>query len=386
MILPRATAAATALFFIVMFPSCASRNNDVTLLCLSSGSAPRFKQDILQTMALPRGGEIQFRYRDYLIPVDIQQRLESRTLDGVSVLLAYDDYDSAQTDPSGYGLVLPLRYGKLIDSTRVDNIYTLRFELEEFAKTDSVENLQKQLPPERRHLDPSDLNKKKAIGSLCLELPHGFQWAAPSIEISEWRKTITELAKHGDFKDQTYFLNIVGIFGRGSATPVELKNGESILSSENEYELKLFYVNPTWDRSRQEVQRLKVAATDSWLKVESPPVSLDSPYDLAPIRLRTPDPGLNDQRTLIMVHDRDPIQGSARLPVELYVPLTVKGTFRKRLAFGFILGILLTCQQMIAIFSSKELRYSKVLLFIAALVVGVGTGILLALGLPKPGG
>lgn len=377
----RRTALSILFFSVATFPGCGSRTKDITLLCLGSGKTIRFKQDTLQTMALPSGAEIQFRYTDDLIPSSLQQRLESRTLSGASVLLGF--VDNNQRDSEGYGSVLPLRYGKLLDSARVGRVFILRFELEEFAVTKDLESLQKLLPRERRRKDKTT---GQSAGALALELPEGFPGPARSTDIKDWDGTIAELVKHDDFKDQTYFLNIRGVFARGNTNPVELKDGECILGSENEYELKLYYLNPKPDPNNQAVQWLNVEATDPWLRIETPHLPLDSFYDVIPVQLGTPNAGSHAERTVLMFHDKEPIQNGNRLRIELYVPVRVEGTFLRTLIYGSALGVLLAFQQLIAIFSSKELRYSKTWLVVAAFGLGILTGIFLAFGLAKPGG
>jgi hypothetical protein len=203
--------------------------------------------------------------------------------------------------------------------------------------------------------------------------------------MADWQKTISDLAKCEDFSGQPYYYHVLGIFERGFESPVELKNGECVLRSNKDYELRVLHWDPSADShtGHKETQWLKLDALEPWLEIRtSPLLAIDCPYDVGSVEIRTGSVSRKEHGLLVLRDDENG-HPQNRIKVELCLPVKVKGTIVRTVLYGIALGTLLTSQQLIAIFSNKDVQ-AAVPLTIAAIALGMGTGLLLALGISKP--
>lgn len=79
-------------------------------ICLSSGARPRYRQDIIRAIAMPRGSRLQFRYRLELVAERVKQRIKDRTYKNTKALIAYLD----QQDRTKVPELIPCRFGRIV--------------------------------------------------------------------------------------------------------------------------------------------------------------------------------------------------------------------------------------------------------------------------------
>jgi hypothetical protein len=356
----------------------------VTLLCVGSGLARRYKHNTLQILALPRGAYIQFRYDSDIIPESLQKRLKTRELWGATVLLGYVDCTESGRRPDGSCCIVPCRYGRLLQSGQIGSVFILQFELQDFAATQDLAALQETLPADRPHWET--VGEDKVLkGFWCQELPTKFAGCRRSDDIGDWQSIIRELANHDDFSKEPYYFRVLGIFERGQNEPVALENGECVLRSNKGYAVAVFHWDPKADShtGKKATQWLKLDTYEPWLEARTNPIlTIDAPYDVSSVEIRTGNIS-REEHGLVVLRDTDNDEASERLAIELPLPVKVKGTFVGTILIGIGLGLLLTSQQLIAIFSNKDVE-AAVPLTIAAIILGMATGLWLAFGLPRP--
>src|SRR5712691_8683825 len=107
-------------------------------VCLSSGTRPRYRRDIIRVLAMAAGTWVQFRYdNDWVAPSLLKSLRDPKALKairGMRTLIAYVDQTDAQRDPEP----LPCRMATLVDAVALGRTVSLQLELEEFAFASNV--------------------------------------------------------------------------------------------------------------------------------------------------------------------------------------------------------------------------------------------------------
>lgn len=98
------------------------------LLCLSSGIRPRYREDVLRAVSMPKGSRLRFRYLAELVPDELRTQLSKNVLSGAEVVIAY----LARYDASVQPTAVPVRGAKLCSSKVAGQMVLLDFELEDF--------------------------------------------------------------------------------------------------------------------------------------------------------------------------------------------------------------------------------------------------------------
>ena len=119
-------------------------------LLLSSGARPRYRDDIIRVLALPLGGELQFRYERSLIAEDLLARFRSNDLRRETGLICYLSAGNRATPTQ----IVPCRFASILYTEVVGTSHIIRLEMREFAQIDE-EALKKLLAPSELILRPS---------------------------------------------------------------------------------------------------------------------------------------------------------------------------------------------------------------------------------------
>lgn len=356
-----------------------------TLLCVGSGLTPRYRLNTLQALAMPLGAHIQFRYLSSLIPDGLQKKLEGTALKGITVLLGYVDCTAAARRSNNRCDILPYRYADLVSSRKVGSVFILQLRVGDFAIAPDLENFQRRLTGDLPRWNAED----KLRGSWCNELPSEFNAVKRTALLEEWQTIVKQIRQREDFSQVPYFCTIEGLFNGKTDERVALTNGQYVLRSNKDYELRVFHFDPDSDAHTGYKQtrwlRLKVGAP--WLQLQtSPLLAIDSPYDLKSVRLISGSTVRQQYSSLVLKDEGAEATNSAvrdEQALELYLPVRIKGSVFRTTLYGLILGTLLAAQQLLVLFAQPPVK-AAIPLTVAAIALGLGTGLFVALGLRKP--
>lgn len=98
-------------------------------ICLSSGASPRYRQDILRAIAMPKGSQLQFRYDSSLLASGIRNSIGEISKMGGTCLIAYIDQSDQSKEPE----LIPCRFAQLSDVKAHGTTVSLTFIVEDFA-------------------------------------------------------------------------------------------------------------------------------------------------------------------------------------------------------------------------------------------------------------
>jgi hypothetical protein len=366
------------------------------LLCVGSGLSRRYTLNTLQALALPSGAILQFRYVEGIISEGLRKPLAARELNGATVLLGYVDCTASGRLPNGRCPIVPYREARLRDSAQRGSVFVLQFELGPLRSTDDLDSFQRTLPensPRWQQDSNSNLamdagGKPKRVGFWCQEIAPALPGTSVRDTFTAWQAIVTQLGQREDFARQPYFYMVEGLFRRKKGVRdgerIDLVDGEYHLAPRSEYELRVFHYDPMSDAHGGVAitQTLQLDAPSPLFSMRSSPVMvIDSPYDLKSVHFGTGEATRLTYGSLCLQPQAS--KPEDQMVPELFFPVTVRGDALRLIGNGFVLGLLLTLTQMIAVFSKGTFDGWK-LVALLIVVLGFGTGFFVSLGMRKP--
>lgn len=343
-------------------------------ICLSSGASPRYRQDVVRAMAMPKGSGLQFRYDSKWIAPVIRDRISTGTVKDTPSLIVYID----QHDNTKIPELVPCRFAKLVDAVSHGTTVSLVLALEEFAYAENLTAFNNEMRAASAGTLPAWQPDGKITGAYWLEIGQEPRTAVKSLKLSEWEKIVAQVAGHPDFANESYFYTMEAIIAIGLGTTVSPQDGVYELAPGREYEFRIYHFHPT---TVAPGTRLRLDTSSQWLAFTTNPVLIvDSRYDLKRVRLKTGKPSTRETAVLAIL--RNGVNGNANLEFDL--PLQIRGTFWNTLGYGILLGTLLAGPQIVAALSNPNLpAHNVAVISIVSGILGLGAGVLAAFGLKK---
>lgn len=346
-------------------------------ICLSSGASRRYRQDILRAIAMPKGSQLQFRYDSKWIAPKIRDLLSEKNTSGITSLIAYiDQHDSTKTPE-----IIPCRFATLAETVIHGKTCSLVLALEEFGYAQNLDAFNNEIRAASGDMLPTWHPDGTIKGHYWFEIGQELVTVVKSLKLTEWESIVTQIAERADFADESCFYAIEGLYPVGIETAISLKDGRYELNSGREYEVRIYHFSP---EKVPEGTRLSLATSSQWLTfTTSPELILDSRYDLKRVRLKTGRP-LETENAVLTIRRADNISESELGNWEFDMLLRIKGSFRRTLVYGIILGALISGPSIITALSNPGLGAgSKIGISIASAIMGLAAGILVAFGLKK---
>lgn len=129
-----------------------------TFLFLSSGARQRYLEDVFRALALPPGGDIRFRYRQDLVPVDVADELLSAK--GAHVYLCYLDIATPGVPPT----FVPVRCAQIESVNKRGTSFFIYMQINEYVAVHAAANLRQLVKDEIPKWGP-----REAAGTYPLE-------------------------------------------------------------------------------------------------------------------------------------------------------------------------------------------------------------------------
>jgi len=347
-------------------------------LCLSSGSSPRYREDVLRSLSQPWGSILQFRYlKRYLAP-GVLEKAQAAKETQTQTIIAYID----QSDPSRAPEIVPCRFASITAVVAVGTAVTLQLELQEFGIADDLAKFNGELKEKSTGNLPAwqgDGETKKVRGHYWLEISADPTTAVRSHKLDDWEKIVAQLAVRSDFKDQGSFYTVVGVNEIPSRSAVSVSKGQYEFRPGKEYELSLYHFYPS-DVPLEAT--LSLSTTSQWLTFTTNPIlQLDSRYDLKHARFIAGKPTSKENAWISVMRNA----GNHPLPyVDFDLMGLIRGVFWGRLGYGILLGLFVAGPSIVVALSNPSLPASKALpVCLMSAALGVAGGIAAAFGMKK---
>lgn len=349
-------------------------------ICLSSGAKPRYRQDVIRSIAMPRGSRLQFRYRLDLVAERVKQRIKDGTYKDIKTLIAYLDQQDRTKEPE----LVPCRFARLVHAQIHGTTTSLVFVLEEFAYAESIEafNNQARLAsgdtlPSRK--SPED---KYAEGAFWLEVgDEALSNVISTRDLGDWEKIVCQLLQHEDFKTENCFYMIEGLYEAENEEKINMKLGSYHLKPSQEYEVRIYHFLPRTAKKtvslRLSISRPSISFTTNCV------LTIDSEYDMKHICFKTGRPALSE-KSVLSVFRTNGDTGNEIETTDFNIQLQTAGTWVLKLILAIGIGILLAAPHITAALGNSQLsNMIKGIIVLVSVIASVLAGIIATFGLKR---
>lgn len=337
---------------------------------LSSGSRPRYLDDIIRAMALPAGALLTFRYEHKYLSGEMQKLFTTGNPKGMSGALCYIDQSTVGVAPQ----VVPCRMATIEAWENHGRSISIDFKLTGLPSIGDIPAFNTKLRQETSEI-PS-WSEKGLVGSWCLKSDKtDFNVVSWSDE-DTWHCIADQLAGFAEFEKKDAFLRYLGIRTPSGAKhlPVTKHDDWYSLAPLTEYLLEIYHYHP---RKVAEGKRLSIAVSDdSLLKVVSVSSKpLDSRYGLLRYRLVSAAPVASEKTALVMSFGT---KDAAEIEYDAVITIARSWT---RVAVRILsIGVFVAAPSLVAAGLADKLTWN---VGIVMLILGFGAGAASTLVLPR---
>jgi len=264
----------------------------------------------------------------------------------------------------------------------------MRVRLLEFAlarSIDSAQSLHKDLP---RWIDKHD----EPIGFWCQSVHICPNIVSKSLDVIDWQEIVEQLKQRTHFNDRPYFYYVEGLYEVGTDKSAQFGRDGFTLKPDTRYEVRIVHFSPKVqehrdDRSKTRYWMYLQVDGQILINISSSYISIDSPYDVKYITLKTSS-SPSEQHSRIFLHasrqetEHFLIEDSAP---QFELPITVRGRLASSIILGVTIGLLLSSQQLVDVYSRENADAWQLLpLTVSIGILGLLTGLVAVFGLRRP--
>ena len=215
-------------------------------LCLSSGTTPRYREDVLRALAMPSGTDLQFRYRTKWLSPQTKAGLGEVRND--RAIIAYIDQSDVQKTP----LIIPCRFARIVGAISHGTTVSVTLRVEGFALSSDLARTNASLRTLATGVP--DWNNGRAAGYWWTDIANPPDAVEESYKLSAWESIVEQLYGH-EFAHDDVFYTVVGICDadgglQESDDPktmphfVAADDGRLVLNAEKDYEIRAYHYHP----------------------------------------------------------------------------------------------------------------------------------------------
>ncbi|MEA3278423.1 MAG: hypothetical protein U9Q81_24630 [Pseudomonadota bacterium] len=343
-----------------------------TLFFLSSGARPRYKVDIVRSLALPRNGRLVIRYMRKYVQDDVWELLGSGQAAGCTGLFAYLDQNIKPQRPS----VIPCRYSRIERSEREGQFVVVSLKMNGFPVLPNQESVDQRIvnafPELPRWKQEADGIKLRGLFALTSERE---KWEfEESFDVERWQEIVDRIGSRSDYLDQSFFPYVEGIYHHtksGKRRVIDI-DGILPLKAAESYELKIGHFHPHRPLQNPQPTGWLLVDPDGSLSVtRNRAIEADSPYSLNYVRLRTDHVRLEETAavSIFMVKSstsRPDVEDGSHL---LDIPLTVKPRHFRNIGLALAIGIFLGAPHAVRLMPDDQGFWLKLMLIFVPSII-----------------
>lgn len=359
------------------------------IVLLSSDFQPRYSDDIIRILALPRGGQLQLRYGAQLLAGDVQKRVPREQLAGEAALVCFVADANA---PTPFALI-PVRFVTIIRAEKVGTSYIFTVATDAFVKNLTDTDIRTAASSAEQQRLPAPPGASLA-GSKIFAFSGTQDWREhKSLLLSEFETTAERLSAHTTFNTpRSAFFTVVRVnevrarswFGTWPQ-PRKLNQGAFDLRAGKRYECEVYclrlyeppkvvlvkpnhgFVFTTMAKTPPKTS-LGAEANDSWVQFCSAKRSIiDSRYDVKRF-LFGAEPDVIQRVSGIRLFLTEGLdESSNEYQQDITLPLIFRGSIILAAIRAILIGIATAGPSMIAINAADKLNAG-----VAAAVIALG--------------
>jgi hypothetical protein len=327
---------------------------------LSSDYSPRYKQDILRCLASPVNASVQFRYDKVHVSDDVLNELIAGRCVGPALVC------SVATKGVGALVLVPVRLVEIISARVHGSTTSLMFRTKEILNADAAV-----FTGEMDRLSKGESPRKKSEeatpeGRYFFEIERSPECLKKGSDLVLWEKTVTQLREQLAYKDEPFFLAVVGIQKQmETLDTTQLHPLPNSLSSGENFDIMVYHFQP---RSGQRPNsKLELSVGPDIEIVVPPDTAVDSRYDLKLWNCRTKADSQTSQRSWFRIRVAD--------GWELDIPISISGSWVKWVLRALVTGVLIAIPSVSAIVTQPLPVEQKYSLYAVAVLFGFLAGL-----------
>lgn len=344
-------------------------------ICLSSGASPRYRDDILRSLALPPGALLPFRYDKRYLAQSVRLALDQAQVSGQPALIVYIDQQTQGQLPN----YVPCRFATITSVSEHGTTVSLELAAGEFAYAENLEafNLWTAgtFPADLPAWDGDKLQGKYWFRSTQPPLA-----ASRTRDLRDWEKIVGQLATHADFDTESCYYTITSLRRRATQADLTPTEGAYCLDGGTDYELVLYHYHPSKPPTNAV---LTLQLEGSGLEFTTNPVlRIDSRYDQKAIRFHT-DGGPARKRAFLTLFRG--IEGQDAKQWQFDLPIVVDPRLMEMIGYTLLIGVLLASPLIMSTLASSTLASGwKWGVSITAVLCSLGAAFIGVFALKRP--
>jgi hypothetical protein len=247
----------------------------MTIICLSSGSRVRYRDDIVRALALPRGARLRFRYDEVYVAKATLQLAQEQPDKPPKCLLCFVENRADPSDPKAQGSIVPVRWAEA-RFEHAAGLLVLRLELGGWPDASVLPSAEK-LEVEWPSADAAG----RLSGLFCM----GTKGALPteSDDLGDWRRLAEALGRLPSFAACPSFFQVEVLEDTDRLVAPRVEDGILVLNDSRRYQLRVRHYHPT--ETPSVVMSISVTGESS-LAIGQPNIPLDSRHDVHQVLIR----------------------------------------------------------------------------------------------------
>ena len=352
------------------------------LLMLSSGARPRYLEDIARALALPAGGQIQFRYETEIVANGVLSHLQQYGLIGHTCYLTYLDNRTP-----GKIEIVPVREARVLEANLRGSSVIIKMEVARYIgakeKTafdkivDTLKNgTQDQMvtwkPDHAAHPDnPFNGYWVNFVNSPLVDNQLVEHDPIRESHLVEFERSVKRLREHSDFSQPSsrFFFNVISL--RDSSRKVcNLKNGGWQLSPGRQYTITIYHFFPEeGPLTQRQTHWIGCRASGEALSIlGSGVLRADSEYDSKSVDIQTMGTVRDTQNALTIYRTTNPSDQNAST-AELMFNVEVKADWFRNSIQALFIGVFVALPALVAVYPDVS-SWKSALILAGGLLAG----------------
>jgi hypothetical protein len=349
------------------------------IICLSSGSRERYRQDVILSLAMPKNYVLQFRYQseEWVSPIAFKKFTNSSIM-GETALIVYIDQSDKNRPPE----LVPCRLARITNSSIHGSTVSLQLSMQDFAYSNDIPAFNREIHSLSSGTIPNWDENKKPKGNYCIWIENNnLSTVITSNELRTWENIINQIAVRNDFFEERCFYMIDSILNVKTKEKIIPHNSMYILDPASEYELNIYHFHPSEGKSNAYL--LCESQKPFLTSLTNTKLLINSRYDMKHYRFLTART-INNTRTVLSIF-RGRGENINEIPLlDFDLNLQIKGIFIKKILLGLLIGLILATPHIITALNNTQLDTNTKFLFISvATLSSLAVGILASLNLKK---
>ena len=348
------------------------------IICLSSGSRERYRQDVILSLAMPENYVLQFRYDKKWISSAVLEKIQNKSIIRETALIVYVDQYDKMIQPE----LIPCRIANVISCSEHGSTISLQFNLKEIAYAKDIQAFNREIHSLSVGTIVNWDQNKKPKGHYCVWVENNnLSTMVLSKDLIIWESVVSQIAERKEFANEKTFYTIESLVEVDSNKIIPPYNGVYSLKSSREHQLNIYHYHPQEGKSKAYL--LCSSKAPIVTNITNPKMLVNSRYDIKHFRFKT-EKAINTTRVALTIYRGEGENENEMPMLDFDLILKIKGSLCKNALLGVFVGVLLAIPIISSTISDTQLSSStKTVLIFLSLLSNIFVGLIASFNFKK---